>query len=163
MKLTGLVVAMGIFGMGPGTALLDELKASFEKKREEHDKELSDKVAPPGENQQKQQQQQQEATPNDNAHLLESTLINPSSVQRHPTKNNPISQEVTHEFVTHPFLSVNTTRMDTKTGQQQQPPPKKVDMVVPPTITPPQPSTTTTATTPTTFPWLSFMMYGNKK
>jgi hypothetical protein len=144
MKLTGLVVAMGLFGMGPGGALLDELKASYEKKRVERENELSEIVTPPGEQHHPQHPQHHDV------HLLEGTLINPSSVQHRPTKNNnKLSQDVANEFVTHPFLPINTT-----SGRAQQLPVlPKVDLVVPPTMTPP-PAVSSTQD----FPWLSFMM-----
>jgi hypothetical protein len=136
VKLAGLVFAMGLFGMGPGTILLDELKAKWEKKRNDHSEEekVAAIVAPPGE-----EPTSKKKTQHHNPHLLEGTSNNnnPSPiVRKHPTEM--LSQEAAHDFVKHPFLPVTA-------------PANKQDK-------PASDSNTATIPMSTTIPWLSFML-----
>lgn len=48
-KIAGLLFAMGFFGLGPGTVLIEELSMSWKKKREHQQDEASAAVTPPGE------------------------------------------------------------------------------------------------------------------
>lgn len=48
-KLVGLVVAMGFFGLGPGTVLVEEISTTLKRKRKHQREEDEAAVAPPGE------------------------------------------------------------------------------------------------------------------
>jgi hypothetical protein len=141
VKLAGLVVAMGLFGMGPGAVLLDELKASWEKRRAEQQREKDDHaaiVAPPGEEPPDPQSRPHHVHP-----LDEVMLGNASSIQKHPI--NQLSSEEAHEFVTHPFspmitVSRNNTNLSTIVAHSEGHHNEERNSV------------------PTTIPWLSFML-----
>jgi hypothetical protein len=128
VKLAGLVFAMALFGMGPGTILLDEFKATWGKKRKDSDKEAAAIVAPPGE----------VPSQGHTAHLLEGTLNKSSSIRKHGTET--LAQEAAQEFVKHPFLPVTT-----HVNPTEKPTPVVVNNMA-------------SSSPTTIVPWLSFMM-----
>jgi hypothetical protein len=131
VKLAGLVFAMALFGMGPGTMLLDEFKATWGKKRKETEEDAAAIVAPPGEVPSLRSSQRH------NAHLLEGTSNSPSTIRKPSTEI--LAQEAAHEFVKHPFLPLTTVVNNTEK----------------PTLT----MNNTASSLPSTIvPWLSFMM-----
>ncbi|KAG7342734.1 hypothetical protein IV203_020678 [Nitzschia inconspicua] len=138
IKLAGLVFAMGLFGMGPGTILLDELKAKWEKKRENHfqsDDSIAAIVAPPGE-----EVPRKNTTRQHNPHLLEGTPHSPSPIRKHPTEG--LAHDSSPDFAKHPFIPVNYPAQNLGKSASE-------DISVP--------------KVPNTIPWLSFMMWTPEK
>lgn len=120
VKLAGLVFAMGLFGMGPGTILLDEIKARWEKKRTDDEEETAALVAPPGETHLTKQTTQHRAP-----HMLEGTPSIPPQVQKRLSED--LAHEAAHDFVKHPFLPVNipakaTGKISSETNKSEKAP-----------------------------------------
>jgi hypothetical protein len=132
-------------------------------RREERLREKRNAVAPPDE-----AQPTRNSTKHQQHHLLDSTLlINPSSSQKLPT--NTITQDVAHDYFTHPFLPVTngTPTMDVSGMNAEANDPRihtplaipitvavtkqvaKMDKTLPELATP---------ATSTSIPWLAFMM-----
>jgi hypothetical protein len=135
VKLSGLVFAMAWFGMGPGTILLDEVKATWGKKQNDTDEDVAATVAPPGEIPSPRHLQ------GHNAYLLEGTSNCSVSMEKHRTET--LAQEATQSFVKHPFLPMTNLPVISNTENR--------------TLT--VNNITSSSSSPTRkVPWLSFMM-----
>ena len=133
-KLAGLVFAMGLFGMGPGTYLVDEIQAKLDSRKRIQEEEDAAIVAPPGEEPSKKGVSQ-------TAHLIDGTTPS-SSLPKHPTSK--LSQDAAREYVTHPFLPITNVSRTISSGETES-----TDTTVLQTENSP----------PKEIPWLSFMMH----
>jgi hypothetical protein len=104
-KIGGLVVALGFFGLGPGSVAIEEIVAKVQKHRQQQLEQDESNVRPPGEEEHEGYRHKDTSLP--------TTISPPPRTYTKHMNEHAVPIEV-QDYVTHPFLPVTATKLAPK-------------------------------------------------